>query len=503
MELGKGIGISRKLPRELADLVTRSVYLSFSVWGQLRRNITICENDVTRKSVFAGCSSYFYPSFGALVSPNPELLSQGRTRLQQARELARHPRYGTCWMGALGQLDTGCRELDEEQQSRIAIAFAHCHLQRSGRKFPPCEPSSSIRDCTQDMDPVAFGVYTEFFTHAQSICYFLHNEAWQRRAQDTVHRVEGEGGRVELGEECGWHLAGLPLSSAGVRQAFQELQDSAFEQRVAFAEIFNRVTFLHRFVVGESSALYSVFFHLLSGAASLVLTSSQWTAGARFPLLTLVGANIYLERVICSLLMDEVDGGHDLTERISFWVGLSRRGFAGLGFAVVTYFIWIYKDPAKQSQEVLQSLQETRTEIQRLLQETEKLMAKPELLLLDSEVNAENKELTDSGFPKLLPCSQDRTATQIKECRADQQKMEEMWISCPKRRGRSPSHTRRSPSRTRRSPSRTRRSRSRQRSRTRNVAAQPLAIPVPLEQALQRSFRSQRALEVPRPPIHH
>ncbi|XP_060125114.1 uncharacterized protein LOC118075349 [Zootoca vivipara] len=522
MELGKGIGISRKLPRELADLVTRSVYLSFSVWGQLRRNITICENDVTRKSVFAGCSSYFYPSFGALVSPNPELLSQGRTRLQQARELARHPRYGTCWMGALGQLDTGCRELDEEQQSRIAIAFAHCHLQRSGRKFPPCEPSSSIRDCTQDMDPVAFGVYTEFFTHAQSICYFLHNEAWQRRAQDTVHRLTSSSETVARQLESTHQLAGeiaraqdatlrsqeqilhdgellhqtLRDSSQGVRQAFQELQDSAFEQRVAFAEIFNRVTFLHRFVVGESSALYSVFFHLLSGAASLVLTSSQWTAGARFPLLTLVGANIYLERVICSLLMDEVDGGHDLTERISFWVGLSRRGFAGLGFAVVTYFIWIYKDPAKQSQEVLQSLQETRTEIQRLLQETE-------LLLLDSEVNAENKELTDSGFPKLLPCSQDRTATQIKECRADQQKMEEMWISCPKRRGRSPSHTRRSPSRTRRSPSRTRRSRSRQRSRTRNVAAQPLAIPVPLEQALQRSFRSQRALEVPRPPIHH
>ncbi|XP_033029709.1 uncharacterized protein LOC117061134 [Lacerta agilis] len=482
------------------------------------------------------CIAYFCPSFGVLVSPDPELLSQGRTRLQQARELARHPRYGTCWMGALGQLDAGCRELDEEQQSRIAIAFAHCHLQRSGRKFPPCEPSSSIRGCTQDMDPVAFGVYTEFFTHAQSICYFLHNEAWQQQAQDTMHRLTSSSETVARQLESTHQLAGeiaqaqdatlrsqeqilqdgellhqiLRDSSQGVRQAFQELQDSAVEQRVAFAEIFNRVAFLHRFVIGESSALYSVFFHLLSGAASLVLTSSQLTARARFPLLILVGANIYLERVICSLLMDEVDGGHDLTERISFWVGLSRRGFACLGFAVVTYFIWIYKDPAKQSQEVLQSLQETRTEIQRLLQETERLLAEPELLLLDSEVNAEKKEFTDSGFPKLLPCSQHRTATQVKERRADQQKMEETWTSSPKRRGRSPSRTRRSPSRTRRSPSRTRRSpsrtrrsRSRQRNRTRNVTAQPLAIPVPLEQALQRSLQSHRSLEVPRPPIHH
>lgn len=78
-----------------------------------------------------------------------------------------------------------------------------------------------------------------------------------------------------------WLLV-LPLPSAGIHQAFQELQNSAIEQRVAFAEIFNRVAFLHRFVVGESNALYSVFFHLLSGVTALLLTSSQRTARARW-----------------------------------------------------------------------------------------------------------------------------------------------------------------------------------------------------------------------------
>lgn len=72
----------------------------------------------------------FCPSIWTLVFPDPGLLSQGHSRLQQAYEMARHPRYGTCWTRALGQLDVGCKELDEEQQSRIALAFAHCHLQR-------------------------------------------------------------------------------------------------------------------------------------------------------------------------------------------------------------------------------------------------------------------------------------------------------------------------------------------------------------------------------------
>nr|XP_060619266.1 uncharacterized protein LOC132767884 [Anolis sagrei ordinatus] len=365
------------------------------------------------------------------------------------------------------------------------------------------------------MDSVAFGVYTEFFTHAHSICYFLHNEAWQQRAQDTVHRLTSSSESVarqlqstnQLAEEIAQAQdatlrsqeqilqdgevlrQALQDSSKGVRQAFQELQDSALEQRVAFAEIFNRVTFLHRFVVGESSALYSLFFHLLSGIASLVLTSCQRTSGARFILLALVGVNIYLERVICGFLMDNSEDDYDLTESISFWVGMLRRGFAGLGFSVVAYFTWTYKDPAKQSQVVLQSLQETQAEIQRLLQETERLLPnKTEVPFHESVLSAE-AFFIDSGFPEQLSSS---------DCRAEAQG-HKTW------RGQSPSRLRRSlsrhqsqmrtssPKRKGRSPSRKHQSPSRRRSWTRSSAAQQLKIPV-----LQEGMDSQTKTSSPK-----
>ncbi|XP_025025318.1 uncharacterized protein LOC103048400 isoform X1 [Python bivittatus] len=445
-----------------------------------------------------------------LYSPDPGLLSQGRSYLQWVQELARHPRYGPCWMGALGQLDGGCRELNEEQQSRIALAFAHCHLQRSGRRFPPCEVGSSIRDCTQHMDPVAFGVYTEFFTHVHTICYFLHNEAWQQQAQDTVHRLISSSEMVaqqlestnQLAEETAraqnatlrsqeqilrdgevlWRT--LRDSSQGMHQAFQELQNSAIEQRVAFAEIFNRVAFLHRFVVGESNALYSVFFHLLSGVTILLLTSSQQTAGARLILLTLVGANIYLERVICNLLLDNSKEGYDLTESISSWVGLSRRTFAGLCIAVLAYFIWTYKDPAKQSQEVLQSLQETRTEIQQLLQETERLLAKPELLFQGTKPRIEKEVLSDMGVSKLLFCSENRAEMDAKEHWADYRR-NEVWTSSPRQRERPTSQTRHSLSR--------------QHRQSQNAPTQLLMISMPVDGTPRYNLRSRQSLQDPDP----
>ncbi|XP_043390316.1 uncharacterized protein LOC119564925 isoform X9 [Chelonia mydas] len=251
-----------------------------------------------------------YPAPQGLAPPDPGLLAQGRARLREAQTLAQHPQLGACWAGALGRLDGGCQQLGEEQQSRIALAFAHCHLQRSGRPFPRCEASSSVRACTQHMDPVAFGVYTEFFTHAHSICYLLRSEAWQQQAESTVHRLvassEGVAERLEETNQLAEQAARaqeatlrsqeeilrhgellrqtLQDSSRGVREAFRDMQEAAGRQRLAFAEIVNRLSFLHRFLVGESQALGSFLYHLLTSSAALLLTSSQRTAGARRPL---------------------------------------------------------------------------------------------------------------------------------------------------------------------------------------------------------------------------
>lgn len=55
---------------------------------------------------------------------------RGGVELRRVRNLAAQPRYGDCWARALEHLDTRCRDLTSESQSRIALGFTVCHLRR-------------------------------------------------------------------------------------------------------------------------------------------------------------------------------------------------------------------------------------------------------------------------------------------------------------------------------------------------------------------------------------
>nr|XP_033777576.1 protein brambleberry-like isoform X2 [Geotrypetes seraphini] len=344
----------------------------------------------------------------ALAAPHPEmvLLRQGQTQLQRFQEYANQPRYGECWTRALKRVNAGCRRLSEEEQSRIALSFTHCHLQRSGRSFPECGDGSSVRHCTQDMDPVAFGTYTEFFTHTHSICYFLQSEMWQQEAEDTMSRLTANSHNVaqqleaanEMAEETikaqnavlmsqkeilqngAFLKKSLQDSTNGIKQAFQDMQQATTEQRLLFAEIFNRVTYLQQFVVGESSLLYSFLYSLLASVAAFLFTSTKRTAGARLILLGLVAVNVYVERSITTFVLGNSESSYEAAERVSFWVSLVRRVSAVVGLAVLLGFIMRHRDVSRESLEILQSLQTRQKELQHILRETEKMLSEADVI---------------------------------------------------------------------------------------------------------------------------
>ncbi|XP_030048290.1 protein brambleberry [Microcaecilia unicolor] len=341
-----------------------------------------------------------YLSF-ASTHPETILLHQGQAQLQRVEGYASHPRYGACWTRALKRVNMGCRRLSEEEQGKIALSFTHCHLQRSGRSFPECGDGSSVRDCTQDMDPVAFGTYTEFFTHTHSICYFLQNEIWQQEAEDTMSRLTANSDNAARQLETASQMAeetmkaqnavlmsqeeilqngeflkkSLQDSTNGVKQAFQDMQQATTEQRLLFAEIFNQLTYLQQFVVGESSMMYSILYSLLASVAAFLLTTTKRTAGARLILFGLVAVNVYVERSITTFVLGNSESSYEAAERVSFWVSLVRRVSALLGIAILLGFIMCHRDVSKESLKILQSLQTRQNELQHILRETEKMLS--------------------------------------------------------------------------------------------------------------------------------
>ncbi|XP_056121239.1 uncharacterized protein LOC130099542 isoform X1 [Rhinichthys klamathensis goyatoka] len=335
------------------------------------------------------------------VSSDRSLEDKGRVELLRVRELSQQPRYGACWSRALEKIQSSCKDFSDDVQSKIALSFTHCHLQRSGRSFPECPEGSDVKTCTQDMDPVAFNTYTEFFTHAHSICHYLQSERWQQRAENTIYRLtESSAGVAEQlastqrmaedlvvaqsaalksqesilrnGEEL---KSTLQDSTQGLKDVFAEMRHSAQEQQVAFAEIFNRVAFLQSFIMSETHTFSSLFYNALGFGASYLLTSVRRTAGARFFLFGLVALNIYLERMICKTVLENEDHGFQQMEKITFLVGLLRKTMVLFGCLVLLYFSLRYRNISRESLEILKELKETRSDLQQALQKAECISA--------------------------------------------------------------------------------------------------------------------------------
>ena len=85
----------------------------------------------------------------------------------------------------------GCARRAERRASRalppqLSLSLANCHLRTSGRAEIACTASDDTRACLAGADAHAFHTYTEFFTHSDSLCFFLHSRQWRQRTQRTV-----------------------------------------------------------------------------------------------------------------------------------------------------------------------------------------------------------------------------------------------------------------------------------------------------------------------------
>ena len=117
-----------------------------------------------------------------------ERIQEGKQRLEEFQTTAQ---YSPCWKEALDNLHSTCRTMSDDDQRRLALAFSNCHFKASNRETYPCPPESDVGDCTSPskMDSSAFNVYTEFFTHSNSICFYLQSALWQEKTEKTVDKL--------------------------------------------------------------------------------------------------------------------------------------------------------------------------------------------------------------------------------------------------------------------------------------------------------------------------
>ena len=229
------------------------------------------------------------------IAVDEERRSLGEAKL---RELERHSESSPCWKEAVSRIDASCKDLTDLQQSRLAVEFANCHLDKSNRLTYPCTNAMTIAQCTENMDPVAFQTYTEFFTHTGHICYFLQSQLWQERTENVITKLSDSSNEVlgKLEESLDYHriiddkqsealknqdkildqdrkiAASLRETREYMGDAFVDMREMAENQRQLLAEVFGTLQksvesvrylmslFLVEFVGYETFAFFVVFW---------------------------------------------------------------------------------------------------------------------------------------------------------------------------------------------------------------------------------------------------
>ena len=155
--------------------------------------------------------------------------NEGRIQLEK---LATDPLSHGCWSEVVAELEAGCRSMDDQLRSWLAVQFANCHLQKSGLPTYECSRNMTTASCTQPMvdsvNSIAYSVYTTFYTHAESMCFFLQSEAFERateRAVDQLHlsSVDAAKRMAALGE----HAASLVEHTSTIRAEQLRAVDAA------------------------------------------------------------------------------------------------------------------------------------------------------------------------------------------------------------------------------------------------------------------------------------
>ncbi|XP_072025194.1 uncharacterized protein [Amphiura filiformis] len=336
-------------------------------------------------TVFLANAGEDYPGFSHPVASS----DNGRTQLNQIQDYSRHPHYGQCWTSALARLHEGCKQLTEEEQGRMALSFANCHLEKAGFTTYHCTEDQNLTTCLQQMkgNIIAFNAYTEFFTHTQDICFFLQSQVWHERTENTVSRlaqssedvaeqldfssklqeemIQKQSSSLEQQEEIiknGAYLKeALKSSTKDMKDVFAEVKQNTENQRAQLDATFDRVTQIQRVILGEFTWFNSFFFFAGAILICYLVTSTPRTSGARLIMFGVLAVDCCVERMIFSA-SDKND-----QELLYYRMWICRQVFCFIAALVLIIIAYRYKDLAHLNYQLLLDIKRQNSELRHKL----------------------------------------------------------------------------------------------------------------------------------------
>ena len=311
-------------------------------------------------------------------------VAEGRAQYELVVREGGRPRYGACWTSALAEVTEGCRHLDDEMQSRLALGLANCFLERAGQRTYPCPPSSTIAACLEEVDSNAFTAYSNFFTHTQNMCYFLQSQVWQEEQEATMHGLADNSARVSESlaeasllqrrlverqeESLDFHrelASGIAGAKGNVLDMLQEFKISTYEQKNLIFQVFDKVSILQNLVVSEMSWLYTVIFYSACLLVIYLATATRRTADARLWLFVVLTANFAVERLVVKWSLPQAGEADvmNLSTLVHDRVWLCRQIAIAIAAIVLAVVAVRFKDYNRINNQLLEEIRRQNLEL--------------------------------------------------------------------------------------------------------------------------------------------
>lgn len=243
--------------------------------------------------------------------------------------------------------------------------------------------------CISSMTDRAFNVYTEFYTHAQNICWFLRGQVWQEKISERTFQV-GEQLKKSVGHQelllkqqkesllmqeqllnYGRNLEKiLNDSRLQAENVMEEIKISSLKHQQLLGLMTNSLSGLQSWLIGEISWFDSLVFYFAGTIIIFILTSTARTASMRLPLLFILLINISLERVICDWVSYKVDQTeiHLVQQEMFNYIWWCRQCTITIGAIIIVLQFYFYKDYIAANNALLLNIQEQNISIQEDLQ---------------------------------------------------------------------------------------------------------------------------------------
>jgi len=311
-------------------------------------------------------------------------VAEGRAQYELVVREGSRPRYGACWTSALAEVTEGCKHLDDETQSRLALGLANCFLERAGQRTYPCPPSSTIAACLEEVDGNAFTAYSNFFTHTQNMCYFLQSQVWQEEQEATMHSLADNSAKVSESlaeasllqrrlverqeESLDFHrelASGIAGAKGNVLDMLEEFKISTYEQKNLIFQVFDKVSILQNLVVSEMSWLYTVIFYSACLLVIYLATATRRTADARLWLFVVLTANFAVERLVVKWSLPQAGEADvmNLSGLVHDRVWLCRQVAIAVAAVVLAVVAVRFKDYNKINNQLLEEIRRQNLEL--------------------------------------------------------------------------------------------------------------------------------------------